>query len=95
LSQLGIQATPTGPAIDQGTQTQMPVTLVGSVLGANTAQQTRQLQEQVVNGSRLHIPLLFAYDVLHGFRTVFPVPLAQASAWDPDLAQRTARAAAV
>ena len=95
LSQLGIQATPTGPAIDQGTQTQMPVTLVGSVLGASTAQQTRQLQEQVVNGSRLHIPLLFAYDVLHGFRTVFPVPLAQASAWDPDLTQRTARAAAV
>lgn len=95
LSQLSIQSTPTGPVIDQGEQTQMPVALVGSVLGASSAQATRQLQEQVVNGSRLHIPLLFAYDVVHGFRTVFPVPLALASAWDPDLAQRTARVAAV
>jgi beta-glucosidase len=95
LSQLGIQDTPTGPGIDQGELTGLPITEVGSVLGAHGAERTRQLQEQVVNGSRLHIPLLFAYDVVHGFRTVFPVPLAEAAAWDPALAQRTARAAAI
>ncbi|KTB60632.1 hypothetical protein ALP97_02963 [Pseudomonas salomonii] len=95
LSQLGIQDTPTGPGIDQGELTELPITEVGSVLGAYGAERTRQLQEQVVNGSRLHIPLLFAYDVVHGFRTVFPVPLAEAAAWDPALAQRTARAAAI
>ena len=95
LSQLGVQDTPTGPVIDQGELAQLPMNTVGSVLGAYGVEQTRRLQEHVVTRSRLHIPLLFAFDVIHGFRTVFPVPLAQAAAWDPDLAQRTARAAAV
>jgi len=45
--------------------------------------------------SRLRIPLLFAADVIHGFRTVFPVPLGEAASFEPELAQRTARAAAV
>ncbi|HWT68865.1 MAG TPA: beta-glucosidase BglX [Pseudomonas sp.] len=66
----------------------------GSVIGFYGAQATRQLQHKVIEESRLHIPLLFSYDVLHGFRTIFPVPLAEAASWDPDLAQRTARAAA-
>lgn len=95
LSQLGVQDTPTGPVIDQGELAQLPMSTVGSVLGAYGVEQTRRLQEHVVTGSRLPIPLLFAFDVIHGFRTVFPVPLAEAAAWDPDLAQRTARAAAV
>jgi beta-glucosidase len=95
LNQLGVQDTPTGPVIDQGELVQLPMSTVGSVLGAYGFEQTRRLQEQVVTRSRLHIPLLFAFDVIHGFRTVFPVPLAEAAAWDPALAQRTARAAAV
>lgn len=95
LSQLGVQDTPTGPVIDQGELAQLPMSTVGSVLGAYGVEQTRRLQEHVVTRSRLPIPLLFAFDVIHGFRTVFPVPLAEAAAWDPDLAQRTARAAAV
>lgn len=95
LNQLGVQDTPTGPVIDQGELAQLPMSTVGSVLGAYGFERTRQLQEQVVTHSRLHIPLLFAFDVIHGFRTVFPVPLAEAAAWDPALAQRTARAAAV
>ncbi|PEM35854.1 glycoside hydrolase family 3 N-terminal domain-containing protein, partial [Bacillus toyonensis] len=64
-------------------------------LGAYGVEQTRRLQEHAVTRSRLPIPLLFAFDVIHGFRTVFPVPLAEAAAWDADLAQRTARVAAV
>ena len=95
LSQLGVQDTPTGPVIDPGELAQRPMSTVGSVLGAYGVEQTRRLQEHAVTRSRLPIPLLFAFDVIHGFRTVFPVPLAQAAAWDPDLAQRTARAAAV
>lgn len=95
LSQLGTQDTATGPVIDQGGQPQTTMLNVGSVLNTHGAERTRKLQQIVVEGSRLHIPLLFAYDVVHGFRTVFPVPLAEAAAWDPDLAQRTARAAAV
>jgi beta-glucosidase len=54
----------------------------------------RRAQEIAV-GSRLGIPLLFAGDVIHGLKTIFPVPLAEASAFDPGLAQRTARAMAL
>lgn len=54
----------------------------------------RRAQEAAM-ASRLQIPLLFAADVIHGFRTIFPVPLGEAASWDPLLAERTARAAAV
>ncbi|HAV48813.1 MAG TPA: beta-glucosidase, partial [Brevundimonas sp.] len=54
----------------------------------------RRMQTVAVEESRLGIPLLFAADVIHGFRTIFPVPLAEAAAFDADLAKRTARAAA-
>ncbi|MFC0204642.1 glycoside hydrolase family 3 N-terminal domain-containing protein [Novosphingobium soli] len=55
----------------------------------------RRAQEIAVNGTRLGIPLLFAGDVVHGLKTVFPVPLAEAASFDPALVQRTARAMAV
>ncbi|MFY9351776.1 MAG: glycoside hydrolase family 3 N-terminal domain-containing protein [Sphingobium sp.] len=55
----------------------------------------RRAQEIAVEKSRLGIPLLFAGDVIHGLKTIFPVPLAEAASFDPDLCQRTARAAAV
>ncbi|WP_304307729.1 glycoside hydrolase family 3 N-terminal domain-containing protein [Pseudacidovorax intermedius] len=54
----------------------------------------RRAQEAAVRESRLGIPLLFGVDIIHGFRTVFPVPLAEAASWDPSLSERTARAAA-
>ncbi|HEY9068496.1 MAG TPA: glycoside hydrolase family 3 N-terminal domain-containing protein, partial [Burkholderiaceae bacterium] len=55
----------------------------------------RRAQHAAVDESRLHIPLLFGADVIHGFRTIFPVPLAEAASWEPALAERCARAAAV
>lgn len=55
----------------------------------------RELQKTAVERSRLGIPLIFAGDIIHGARTVFPIPLGEAASFDPDLAQRTARAAAV
>ncbi|SDD38749.1 beta-glucosidase [Variovorax sp. CF079] len=55
----------------------------------------RRAQQAAVNESRLGIPLLFGADVIHGFRTVFPVPLAEAASWEPALAERTAHASAV
>jgi len=95
LTQLNMQQTPTGPMKENKDRPPIGVALVGSVLGAYGAETTRKLQHEAVQGSRLHIPVLFSLDVIHGFRTLFPVPLAEASAWDPDLSQRTARAAAV
>lgn len=53
-----------------------------------------EAQKAAVEGSRLKIPLIFAADVIHGFRTVFPIPLGEASSFDPHLCERTARAAA-
>lgn len=56
---------------------------------------TQRMQTVAMRESRLKIPLIFAADVIHGFRTVFPVPLAKAGSFDPGLAESTARAAAV
>lgn len=68
--------------------------LLGGVFNGDDADWHRRMQQVAVEESRLGIPLLFAADVIHGFRTIFPVPLAEAAAFDPDLARRTARAAA-
>jgi beta-glucosidase len=67
---------------------------VGSFLGVSGAALTRELQTIAVEQSRLGIPLLFAHDVIHGIRTIFPVPLAEAASFEPALAERSARVAA-
>ena len=69
--------------------------LVGNLFNGVGAEAGRRIQTIAVEESRLGIPLLFAADIIHGLRTVFPVPLAEAAAFDADLARRTARAAAV
>lgn len=69
--------------------------LVGTLFNGSNGEWHRAMQEIAVGESRLGIPLLFAADVIHGFETVFPVPLAEAASFDPELACRTARAAAV
>ncbi|MFC5862698.1 beta-glucosidase BglX [Acidicapsa dinghuensis] len=58
---------------------------VGSILWLNNTKEINRLQHIAVDQSRLHIPILFAFDVIHGWRTVFPVPLAMASSWDPSV----------
>jgi len=67
---------------------------VGSFENITGAAETNSLQKLVVENSRLHIPLVFALDVIHGYRTIFPVPLAMASSWDPALVERASRIAA-
>jgi beta-glucosidase len=69
--------------------------LVGNLFNGVGAEAGRRIQTIAVEESRLGIPLLFAADIIHGLKTVFPVPLAEAAAFDPDLARRTARAAAL
>src|SRR5215213_4732838 len=68
--------------------------LLGSTLNVRGAQRTNQLQRVAVNDSRLKIPVLFGFDVIHGYRTIFPIPLAEASSWEPALAERSAAVAA-
>jgi beta-glucosidase len=66
---------------------------VGSMLNVKGARETRRVQALALQ-SRLHIPLLFGLDVIHDYRTVFPVPLGEASSWDLDAMQTSARIAA-
>jgi len=67
---------------------------VGAVLNLLGATETRKLQKQVVENSRMGIPLLFGYDVVHGYKTIFPIPLGETASWDLDIIQQTASIAA-
>ncbi|HTA80873.1 MAG TPA: beta-glucosidase BglX [Terracidiphilus sp.] len=66
---------------------------VGSILWLHDTKEINRLQHIAVDTSRLHIPVLFALDVIHGYRTVFPVPLAMASSWDPSVEEQAQRLA--
>jgi beta-glucosidase len=67
---------------------------VGSMLNAIVPEVNREIQRIAVQESRLGIPLIMGRDVIHGYRTIFPIPLAQAATWDPLLAQACAHIAA-
>jgi len=68
--------------------------MVGSMLNVNGAEYTRKLQQVAVEETRLGIPLIFGYDVIHGYRTIFPVPLAETASWDMQLIETSASVAA-
>lgn len=85
----------TGPSAAAGGEEQVRRGQIGSFLGLWGAAATRRMQRVAVEQSRLHIPLLFAQDVIHGWRTVFPVPLAEAATFDPAAVEGSARIAAV
>jgi beta-glucosidase len=68
---------------------------LGGVFNGHGTDMAQRMQTVAMREARLKIPLIFAADVIHGFRTVFPVPLAEAGSFDPALAEQTARAAAV
>ncbi|HKG15561.1 MAG TPA: beta-glucosidase BglX [Pyrinomonadaceae bacterium] len=67
---------------------------LGSTLGVRGARNTNDLQRAAVEGSRLKIPLIFGFDVIHGYRTIFPIPLGEAASFDPSAAERSAYVAA-
>jgi len=67
---------------------------VGSILGVLGAENVNEAQRTAVEKSRLKIPLIIGYDVIHGYRTVFPVPLASAGSFDPQLIEQSERVAA-
>ncbi|MCU0627384.1 MAG: glycoside hydrolase family 3 C-terminal domain-containing protein, partial [Gemmatimonadaceae bacterium] len=85
----------TGPTVPAGGDADARAGRIGSTLSFWGAARTRALQRIAVQESRLGIPLLFAHDVIHGWRTTFPVPLGMAASFDPASAERAARIAAV
>lgn len=72
----------TGPASSASLTPEIKAGAVGSLLNVTGVEQTRKWQQFAVESSRLHIPLLFGYDVIHGYRTIFPIPLGTAASWD-------------
>jgi beta-glucosidase len=84
----------TGPILSQGVEEKIKKGLVGGVFNTFTPVAVRKLQDIAVKETRLKIPLLFGYDVVHGHRTIFPMPLGLAATWDTILIEKTARAAA-
>ncbi|WP_390409161.1 glycoside hydrolase family 3 N-terminal domain-containing protein [Lacticaseibacillus jixiensis] len=80
----------TGPMVDrQMSETELGA--VGSVLGVRDGQLTKQIQERYLQVSRLKIPLMFMADVIHGYSTIYPIPLALAASFDPALVEEVAR----
>ncbi|MDO8971715.1 MAG: glycoside hydrolase family 3 N-terminal domain-containing protein, partial [Saprospiraceae bacterium] len=67
---------------------------IGSVLSHTNFQNKMTMQRVAVSETRLGIPLVFGFDVIHGYKTIFPIPLAQAASWDMDLIERCERIAA-
>ncbi len=84
----------TGPSLREGYKEDVAAGRVGAIFNAYTSQYTRELQGLAVDGTRLNIPLLFGYDVIHGHRTIFPISLGEAASWDLDAIEKSARVSA-
>ena len=69
--------------------------MVGSMLNVLSVEATQEAQKLAVENSRLGIPLLFGYDVIHGYKTMMPVPLGETASWDLDAMEQSARIAAI
>src|SRR5947208_3180219 len=89
LNQLSVDNQPTPEQLDL-----VRKGLVGSFLNLTGAAATRDAQRIAVTESRLHIPLIFGHDVIHGYRTIFPIPLGEAASWDPEAVEAAAHVAA-
>lgn len=95
MTQFSGQGTVTGPKISDNFKEYLEKGQVGSMFNVFGAKGLRQLQEEALKHSRLKIPILFAADVIHGYKTTFPIPLAESCSWDLDLMERSARIAAI
>lgn len=94
LNQYTNDANLTGPlVVNPNKEREIKDGLLGSMLNVNGADRTRKYQELAMQ-SRLKIPLLFGLDVIHGYKTTFPIPLAEAASWDLQAMEQSARIAA-
>jgi beta-glucosidase len=84
----------TGAAVSTGVEAKIAKGNVGGIFSLTTPQKIRKAQE-IAMRSRLKIPMIFGQDVIHGYKTTFPIPLALAASWDMPLIEKTARVAAI
>ena len=84
----------TGSVVSEDVETKIKAGDVGGVFGVSSPEKVRQAQELAVKNSRLGIPLLIGSDVIHGYRTTFPIPLGTSASWDLELIKKSAQIAA-
>ncbi len=84
----------TGSVVSTDVENKIKKGLVGGLFGITSPEKVRKAQELAVNGSRLHIPMIFGLDVIHGHKTIFPIPLGLSTSWDMGLIEQSARIAA-
>ncbi|QTE37344.1 beta-glucosidase BglX [Mucilaginibacter gossypii] len=94
LNLVTIGAATTGSVVNKGVEENIKNGSIGGVFGVWGTTQTRQIQDIAVKNSRLHIPLIFGLDVIHGHRTIFPIPLGMSATWDMGLIKQSAQIAA-
>lgn len=85
----------TGPTIRSGYRKDIEAGKVGAIFNAYSVDYVRDLQSIAVEKTRMKIPLMFGYDVIHGHRTIFPMPLAQAATWNMEAIEHSERIAAI
>lgn len=85
----------TGMGLSKNMKESVKTGKVGTILNELNVNVVNELQRIAVEESRLHIPLIVARDVIHGFKTIFPIPLGQAASWNPEIAEEGARVAAM
>ncbi|MBI2282949.1 MAG: beta-glucosidase BglX [Bacteroidetes bacterium] len=84
----------TGSVVSTDVENKIKKGMVGGLFGITSPEKVRKAQELAVNGSRLHIPMIFGLDVIHGHKTIFPIPLGLSTSWDMALIEQSARIAA-
>lgn len=85
----------TGAVVSTGVEKKIREGKVGGLFGVIGADKIRKAQEIAVNNSRLKIPMIFGSDIIHGYKTIFPIPLGLSASWDMELMERSARIAAL
>ncbi len=96
MNQYSTWGEPTGPGADEALRmNDLKDGKIGSFLNLTGAENTQIVQEIALNETRLGIPLIFGLDVIHGYRTIFPVPLGEAASWDLERIEKSARIAAI
>jgi beta-glucosidase len=85
---------PTGSVVSTDVEAKIKAGNVGGIFGVSGPEKVRQAQQLVVEESQLGIPMIFGFDVIHGYKTTFPIPLGISASWDMELIEKTARIAA-
>lgn len=85
----------TGAVVSTDVESKIKSGSIGGIFSMTSPQRIRKAQELAINQSRLKIPIIFGMDVIHGYKTIFPIPLGLAATWNMPLIRRTARVAAI